>query len=115
MTGQPVVELSKSKWLCDLALTVDITKHSELNVEFQGPNQLLSSLLSYMKSYKVKLKLWQVQLERGYMVHFPTLQGKKPAMTSEYAGECAKLLQAFGEKFQDMKSKQQELNICYTI
>ena len=31
-------------------------------------------------------------------------------MTSEYAGEFAKLPQAFGEKFQEMKSKQKELN-----
>ncbi len=45
--GKPVVELSDDKWLCDLAFMVDITKHlSELNVKLQGPNQLLSSLLS---------------------------------------------------------------------
>lgn len=32
-------------------------------------------------------------------------------MTFEYAGEGAKLLQAFGEKFEDMKSKQKELSL----
>ncbi|XP_073687696.1 general transcription factor II-I repeat domain-containing protein 2A-like [Garra rufa] len=110
--GKPVVELSDDKWLCDLAFMVDITKHlSELNVKLQGPNQLLSSLLSHVKSFEAKLKLWQSQLEKSCTVHFPTLQEHKPAMTTEYAGECAKLLQAFGERFQDIKSKQNELKI----
>lgn len=105
--GKPVVELSDDKWLCDLAFMVDITKHlSELNIKLQGPNQLLSSLLSNVKSFEAKLKLWQFQLEQGNIVHFPTLQEQKPAMTAEYAVECAKLLQAFEERFQDMKSKQ---------
>ncbi|RXN38641.1 general transcription factor II-I repeat domain-containing 2-like protein [Labeo rohita] len=110
--GKPVVELSDDKWLCDLAFMVDITKHlSELNVKLQGLNQLLSSLLSHVKSFEAKLKLWQSQLEKSCTVHFPTLQEQKPAMTTEYAGECAKLLQAFGERFQDIKSKQNELKI----
>ncbi|ROL33046.1 General transcription factor II-I repeat domain-containing protein 2B [Anabarilius grahami] len=83
--GKPVVELSDGKWLCDLAFMVDITKYlSELNVKLQGSNQLLSSLLSNVKSFEVKLKLWQLQLEKGNTVHFPTLQEQKPA--AEYAG-----------------------------
>jgi hypothetical protein len=33
MKGKPVRELNDSKWLCDLAFMVDITKYlSELNV-----------------------------------------------------------------------------------
>ncbi|XP_045114791.1 general transcription factor II-I repeat domain-containing protein 2-like [Portunus trituberculatus] len=94
---------------------VDITKYlSELNVKLQGPNQLLSSLLSNVKSFEAKLKLWKVQLERSNTVHFPTLQEQNPSTTDEYAGECAKLIEAFSERFKDMKSKQQELNIFAT-
>ncbi|KAJ4938374.1 hypothetical protein JOQ06_002994 [Pogonophryne albipinna] len=80
------MELSDSKWLCDLGFMVDITKYlTELNVKLQGPNQLFSSLLSNVKSFEAKLKLWQLQLEKGNTVHFPTLQEQKPAVTSEYA------------------------------
>lgn len=115
MKGKPVRELSNSKWLCDLAFMVDITKYmSELNVKLQGPNQLLSSLLSNVKSFEAKLKLWKVQLERNNTVHFPTLEGQKPSTTLEYAGECAKLIDAFNERFKDVKSKQIELNIFAT-
>ena len=58
MKGKPVKELSDGKWLCDLAFVVDITKYlSEPNVKLQGPNQLLSSLFSNLKSFEAKLKL----------------------------------------------------------
>ena len=76
--------------------------------------QLLSSLLSNVKSFESKLKLWKAQLERGNTVHFPTLREQKPSTTLEYASECAKLLEAFGERFRDVKSKQMELNIFAT-
>nr|KAF6462326.1 hypothetical protein HJG59_011357 [Molossus molossus] len=45
------------------------------------------------------------------MVHFPTLEGQKPSRSLEYAGECAKLIEVFNERFKDVKSKQMELNI----
>ncbi|XP_069811921.1 general transcription factor II-I repeat domain-containing protein 2A-like [Dendropsophus ebraccatus] len=69
-----------------------------------GPNQFLSSLLSHVKSFEAKLKLWKVQLERSNTVHFPILEGQKPSTTLEYAGECAQLIEAFSERFQDLQS-----------
>lgn len=98
MKEKPAVELSDAKFLSDLAFMVDITKHlSKLNIKLQGPNQLVSSLLSNVKSFEVKLRLWQGQVERGNTVPFPTLQEQKPDVMTEYAGECAKLVQAFDE------------------
>ena len=115
MKGKPVMELSDGKFLRDLAFMVDISKHlSELNIKLQGPNQLISSLLSNVKSFEVKLRLWQGQLERGNTVHFPTLQEQKPDVTTEYAGECAKLIQAFDERFHDVKNIQKELDVFAT-
>nr|KAF6462194.1 hypothetical protein HJG59_011252 [Molossus molossus] len=77
MKGKPVRKLSDSKWLCDLAFTVDITKYlSELNIKLQGPNQLLSSLLSNTKSFEAKLSLWNMPLKRTNTVSFPTLEGQ---------------------------------------
>nr|KAF6469739.1 hypothetical protein HJG59_011115 [Molossus molossus] len=49
------------------------------------------------------------------MVRFPTLEGQKPSMTLECAGECVKLIEAFNERFKDVKSKQVELNIFATL
>ena len=63
MKGKPVRELKDSKCLFDLAFMIHITKIlTELNIKLQGPNQLLSSLLSYVKSFEAKLKLWKLHL-----------------------------------------------------
>ena len=62
----------------------------------------------------MKLRLLQGQLERGNTVHFPTLQEQKPDVTTEYAGECAKLIQAFDERFHDVKNIQKELDVFAT-
>nr|KAF6460561.1 hypothetical protein HJG59_011474 [Molossus molossus] len=79
MKGNPVRELNDSKWLYDLVFMVDITKSlTELKVKLQGPTQLLSSLLSNVKSLETKLRLFKVQLKRINKMHFPTLEGKKP-------------------------------------
>ncbi|KAL6465184.1 hypothetical protein MHYP_G00253170 [Metynnis hypsauchen] len=110
-------KLNDVKWICDLAFMVDITSYlSELNVKLQGPNQLLVSLLSHVKSFEAKLKLWQVQLARGNVGHFPTLQNHNPVpeRTKEYANECTYLLEAFAQRFQDVKAKEQDLNIFAT-
>ena len=115
MKGKPVMELNDSKWLCDLAFMVDITKYlSGLNIKLQNPNQLISSLLSDVKLFEAKLRLWKVQLEKNNTVHFPTLEVQKPSTRLEFAGECAKLIEAFNERFKDVKSKQMELNIFAT-
>ena len=50
MQGNPVVELSDNRWLCNLTFMVDISKHfSKLNIKLQGPNQLLNSMFAKVK------------------------------------------------------------------
>nr|KAF6471666.1 hypothetical protein HJG59_011038 [Molossus molossus] len=48
------------------------------------------------------------------MVHFSTLEEQKLFRTLEYAGECAKPIEAFNERFKDMQSKQVKLDIFAT-
>ena len=115
MQGNPVVELSDNRWLCDLAFMVDISKHfSKLNIKLHGPNQLLNSMFAKVKSFETKLQLWKVQLQNNNTTHFPFLQEQKQSTTAKYALECAKIFQTFSERFQDMKSKQMELDIFAT-
>ena len=52
MQGNPVVELSKNRWLCDVAFMVDISKYmSELNIKLQRPSQMLNSMFAKVKSF----------------------------------------------------------------
>ena len=50
-----------------------------VNLIQHGPNQLLSSLLSNVKSVEAKLKLWKLQHEQNNTAHLPTLTGQKPS------------------------------------
>ena len=47
-------------------------------------------------------------------MHFLTLEEQNPSTTIEYAGECTKLIEAFNERFKDVKIKQMELNMFAT-
>lgn len=46
--GKPVIDFENENWLIDLAFLVDITTPlNELNVCFQGKNQLISNFIDY--------------------------------------------------------------------
>ncbi|KFD59086.1 hypothetical protein M513_00249, partial [Trichuris suis] len=82
-----------------------------MSIKLQGSNQLLSSLVSNVKSFEPQLRLWKLELEKVNTVHSPTVEGQKPSTTLEYAGECTKLLEVFSERFNYVKSRQMDLNI----
>lgn len=70
--GQDVTELSDTKWLCDLALLVDLnTCLSDLNLKLQGYGKLISTLFDNVKAFQRKLELLQGQLKQGDLTHFP--------------------------------------------
>ncbi|XP_076811806.1 general transcription factor II-I repeat domain-containing protein 2-like [Clavelina lepadiformis] len=99
----PLTEIEDENWLCDLGFMVDFTKYlNELNVQLQGPNQLLHTMFSKIKSFMSLLSLWENQLKDNK--HNPT-------SCTQYALECSSLLESFKARFQDIKSKQLELDI----
>jgi len=111
----PLTELEDENWLCDLGFMVDITKHlNDLNVQLQGPDQLLHSMFSKIKSFTSMLSLWENQLKDNDCTHFPTLKKYNPTSCVQYALECSGLLESFNATFHDIKSKQLELDI-YSI
>ena len=110
----PLTELEDENWLCDLGFMVDITKHiNDLNVQLQGPDQLLNSMFSQIKSFTSMLSLWENQLKDNDCTHFLTSKKYNPTSCAEYALECSSLLESFNARFQDMKSKQLELDIFF--
>jgi hypothetical protein len=61
--GRPITELNKTEWICDLAFLVDITQHlNDLNVRLQGKEQHIGLMMSHVKAFEVKLRLWAAQL-----------------------------------------------------
>ena len=107
-----LTELEDENWLCNLGFMVDITKHlNDLNVQLQGPDQLLHSMLSKIKYFASMLSFWENQLKENDCTHFHTLKKYNPSSCAHYALECSSFLERFNAGFQDIKSKQVELDI----
>ena len=80
-------------------------------MQLQGPDQLLHSMFSKIKSFTSMLNLWENQLKENDCTHFPTLKKCHPISCAQYALECSSILERFNAGFQDIKSKQVELDI----
>jgi hypothetical protein len=115
MKGEEVPQLCDQKWLCDLAFVVDITSHlNTSNLNLQGPNQLINSLLSHVKSFKAKLILWINQLNNGDTTHFPTLKSQSPLATVSFAEDLKILLSEFDRRFALMKENDKDFRLFET-
>ncbi|UYV82211.1 EPM2AIP1 [Cordylochernes scorpioides] len=72
---RPLTELQNNAWLWKLAFYVDLTKHvNELNLRLQGENQHLPDLYTNIKSFRIKLILFQSQLRSKCFSHFKTCE-----------------------------------------
>ncbi|UYV75703.1 EPM2AIP1 [Cordylochernes scorpioides] len=72
---RPLTELQNNAWLWKLAFYVDLTKHvNELNLRLQGENQHLPDLYTNIKSFRMKLILFQSQLRSKCFSHFKTCE-----------------------------------------
>ena len=67
-------ELNDDIWIDDLAFLVDITVHLNIiNKELQGKNKLIHEIYVCINAFKVKLQLWNTQLESKNFIHFPNI------------------------------------------
>ena len=64
-----------------------------------------------IKSCTSIVSLCENQLKDNDCTHFPTLKKYNPTSCAQYALECSSLLERFNARFQDIKSKQLELDI----
>ena len=116
--GQDVTQLSDTKWLCDLALLVDLnTSLSDLNVKLQGHGKLIPTLFDNVKAFQRKLQLLQGQLKQGDLTHFPTCK----ALADDTDGRhvlcfknhnlIKKLREDFDHRFSDFRDHEKSFNL----
>ncbi|KAJ8874251.1 hypothetical protein PR048_025094 [Dryococelus australis] len=75
MKVESVDQLCDDNWLQDLAFMVAITGHlNDLSLKMQGKDQLVISMYDRIKAFKLKLNLWEGQLNGGNLIHFTTCQ-----------------------------------------
>ncbi len=67
--------LSNPDWLAKLSFLVDITSYiNELNLRLQGQGNLICDLYTIIKGFRMKLLLFEAQLETGNISHFQCLK-----------------------------------------
>ena len=113
---QNVAYLSDDEWLNDIAFLTDITQHlSDLNVKLQGKSQLVNKMFEHICSFEKKLKLFQSQLSRAALTHFPCLAVRKEDVPdldcSKYVESISKLCAEFGNRFTDFRNYEIEFKL----
>ncbi|XP_066980426.1 general transcription factor II-I repeat domain-containing protein 2-like [Macrobrachium rosenbergii] len=103
--GNPVKELKCLEWVQGLAFMVDITQHlNNLNKMLQGRKKVVTQYYENIRSFKLKLSLWETQLSNGDTSHFPCLTAVHVtglnADLDQYKDKITGLLQEFERRFQ---------------
>jgi len=113
-----VPQLNDAKFICDLAFLTDLTGHlNALNLKLQGKRQVITQMYDSVKSFKVKLSLFQRQLIVGNLAHFSTLNslGKVENQSlKEYADIISDLHQQFVLRFNDFKALEPHFQLFAT-
>ena len=118
MKNKAIPLLDDPTFQCSLAFLTDITHHvNELNVKFQGRNQIITQIYDHVKLFKVILGLWIKHLHEGNMIHFSTLKSLRKVESKclkEYADLLSTLIQQFGIRFAEFKVLQPQFQLFST-
>ncbi|CAB4065984.1 unnamed protein product [Lepeophtheirus salmonis] len=103
----------ESEWLQDLTFLVDISGHMDsLNKMLQGRKKVVTLFHDKKKkAFKLKLALWEIQIESGDPAHFTCLRNvceERPnTELKRYRDKIAGLLADFNKRFQVLVSLRQ--------
>ncbi|KAG8436973.1 hypothetical protein GDO86_007888 [Hymenochirus boettgeri] len=101
--------LEDSNWLQDFAFLVDITeKFNDLNLKLQGKDKHILEMISEVRAFSEKLTLWEKNVMRGELKHFPTLNKQIETAEIPYERErffkiITSLKEEFEKRFSDFK------------
>uniref|UniRef100_A0A8K9WVF7 SPIN-DOC-like zinc-finger domain-containing protein n=1 Tax=Oncorhynchus mykiss TaxID=8022 RepID=A0A8K9WVF7_ONCMY len=76
--GKDTTQLRDEMFLCEMAFLCDITSHlNAINLQLQGRDRVISDMYSTVKAFKTKLTLWETQMRKENLSHFPSCQTMK--------------------------------------
>jgi len=103
--GKPLLEFQSEKWMQDFAFMVDVTEHlNNLNKMLQGRSKVVTQYYDSVRSFKLKLSLWETQLAESNAAHFPCLRDmcatQHVADMKRFKDKITGLMQEFEQRFQ---------------
>ncbi|KAJ8895139.1 hypothetical protein PR048_000464 [Dryococelus australis] len=116
MKGESVQQLCDYNWLQDLAIMVDMTGHlNDLNLKLQGKDQPVISMCDHIKAFKLKLNLWEGQLNGANLINFPTCQDFRKSHStsdfSQYTFNVNELIKEFESRLEDFKTSENDFSL----
>ncbi|KAM3838578.1 general transcription factor II-I repeat domain-containing protein 2A-like [Vipera latastei] len=117
--GLTYPELEHPEWLEKLHFMVDMTAHlNKLNTSLQGKGGTALHLLEEVMAFERKLTVFDRDLQRGTLSHFPSLREFKQGsnvINSEYLQSAIIAMQtSFGKRFCDFKEEKNTLSFPVT-
>ena len=112
MKHRDIALLEKYEWFNDLAFLIDMTQMlSDLNLKFQGKDQLVHKMLEHVESFMAKLLVIKNQLLSKKTTHLSTLSERDSESSdhTKYCGLLEKLKGEFENKCQDFKKAKIDL------
>ncbi|XP_070408444.1 general transcription factor II-I repeat domain-containing protein 2 [Nothobranchius furzeri] len=114
--GKPVLEFRSAEWVQDLAFMVDVTEHlNNLNKQLQGRNKVVTQYYDSIRSFKLKLSLWETQLAVNDAAHFPCLKkvcaSQHEADMKWFKDKITGLLREFELRFQIFDELEKDFRI----
>ncbi|KAK2812118.1 hypothetical protein Q5P01_000071 [Channa striata] len=81
--GKDTTELRVETFLCEMAFLCDITSHlNVMNLQLQGWGRVISDMYNTVKEFKTKLSLWEMQMRKENLSHFPSCQTMKEKLST---------------------------------
>ena len=97
--------------MCELAFLGDLMDHlNQLNLHLQANGHLISTLVSHVKAFEMKLRLWITQMEQKDVTYVITL---KTVENENLQYEKYSSIRAIDERFQYFKKYYVDIGICW--
>ncbi|KAK7906742.1 hypothetical protein WMY93_015354 [Mugilogobius chulae] len=116
--GKDTTQLRDETFLCEMAFLCDITSHlNAMNLQLQGRGRVISDMYSTVKAFKTKLTLWQAQMLKENLSHFPSCQTMKEKLSksvfqsAQFADKLSVLAADFQRRFADFEAQKSRFEL----
>ncbi|XP_055726157.1 general transcription factor II-I repeat domain-containing protein 2-like [Salvelinus fontinalis] len=116
--GKDTTQLRDEMFLCEMAFLCDITSHlNAMNLQLQGRDHVISDMYSTVKAFKTKLTLWETQMRKENLSHFPSCQTMKEKLSTsafpsaQLADKIGMLAADFRRRFADFEAQKSRLEL----
>lgn len=110
--GKDTTQLRDKRFLCEMAFLCDITSHlNAINLQLQGRARVISEMYTTVKTFQTKLTLWEAQMQKENLIHFPSCQTIKNELSTgvfpsaEFADKISILAADFRHRFADFEAQ----------